>query len=76
MPATLESVTTLAEEEVRVIDTLQSYHAEASQLRERLAALQAMKSDFVEEVFERVHSDYAERLRQVEEKARQAKKTA
>lgn len=69
MPATLESVTTLAEEEVRVIDTLQSYHAEASHLRERLAALQAMKSDFVEEVFERVHSDYAERLRQVEEKA-------
>ena len=69
MPATLESATTLAADEMHVIDTLQACHAEASELRERLAALQAMKSDFVDEVFERVHSDYVHRLQQVEEKA-------
>ncbi len=69
MPVTLESATMLATDEMHVIDTLQACHAEASELRERLAALQAMKSDFVDEVFERVHSDYARRLQQVEEKA-------
>jgi hypothetical protein len=51
------------------IDALKALKAEADQLRNRRAAMEALKADFAEPVFRRVDADYARQLEAIEKKS-------
>jgi FHA domain-containing protein len=51
------------------IDALKALKAEADQLRNRRAAMEALKADFAEPVFRRVDADYSRQLEAIEKKA-------
>jgi hypothetical protein len=51
------------------IDALKALKAEADQLRNRRASMEALKADFAEPVFRRVDADYARQLEAIEKKS-------
>ena len=51
------------------IDALKALKAEADQLRNRRAAMEALRADFAEPVFRRVDADYARQLEAIEKKS-------
>ncbi len=69
MVNTRELPESLSEVDLGVIDALKALKEEADVLRERLKALESVKSDFDPAVFSRVNADYARQLATIEAKA-------